>query len=61
MTLEDRYTENMENIYKETIKFIIKTLIDGFDEAAAELEQGAATDAEKDKKKARAQPNSSSG
>ncbi|XP_011505552.1 PREDICTED: neuroglobin-like [Ceratosolen solmsi marchali] len=33
MTLHDRYTENVENIYKLTIKFIIQTLIDGFDEA----------------------------
>ncbi|XP_024937161.1 myoglobin isoform X2 [Cephus cinctus] len=32
-TLEDRYTENVENIYKLTIKFIIETLIDGFDKA----------------------------
>lgn len=32
-TLGDRYTENVENIYKLTIKFIIKTLIDGFDSA----------------------------
>lgn len=29
-TLGDRYTENVENIYKITIKFIITTLIDGF-------------------------------
>ncbi|XP_033231911.1 neuroglobin-like [Belonocnema kinseyi] len=33
MTLDDRYTENVENIYKLTIKFIIQTLIDGFDQA----------------------------
>ena len=33
MTLDDRYTENVENIYKLTIKFIIQTLIDGFDKA----------------------------
>lgn len=33
MTLHDRYTENVENIYKLTIKFIIQTLIDGFDNA----------------------------
>ncbi|KAG7198073.1 hypothetical protein KM043_018241 [Ampulex compressa] len=32
-TLEDRYSENVENIYKLTIKFIIETLIDGFDKA----------------------------
>ncbi|XP_048515925.1 neuroglobin-like [Athalia rosae] len=35
-TLEDRYTENVENIYKLTIKFIIETLIDGFDKAQSE-------------------------
>ncbi|KAI4463446.1 hypothetical protein MML48_4g00011529 [Holotrichia oblita] len=32
-TLGDRYTENVENIYNITIKFIIKTLIEGFDNA----------------------------
>ncbi|XP_012284967.1 neuroglobin [Orussus abietinus] len=32
-TLEDRYTENVEHIYKLTIKFIIETLIDGFEKA----------------------------
>ncbi|XP_076169205.1 globin-1 [Ptiloglossa arizonensis] len=32
-TLEDRYSENVENIYKLTIKFIIETLIDGFNKA----------------------------
>lgn len=32
-TLGDRYTENVENIYKVTIKFIIETLIKGFDNA----------------------------
>ncbi|PRD28472.1 UNVERIFIED_CONTAM: hypothetical protein NCL1_32282 [Trichonephila clavipes] len=30
-TLEDRYTENMESIYKTTIHFIIQTVIDGFE------------------------------
>ncbi|XP_071640747.1 neuroglobin isoform X4 [Temnothorax longispinosus] len=35
-TLEDRYSENVENIYKLTIKFIIETLIDGFDKAQSE-------------------------
>lgn len=33
MTLGDRYTQNVENIYKITIKFIIETLIKGFDNA----------------------------
>ena len=32
-TLEDRYSENVESTYKVTIKFIIETLIDGFDKA----------------------------
>ncbi|XP_050294662.1 neuroglobin-like isoform X2 [Anthonomus grandis grandis] len=32
-TLGDRYTSNVENIYKITIKFIIETLIKGFDNA----------------------------
>ncbi|XP_043494170.1 neuroglobin-like [Polistes fuscatus] len=32
-TLEERYSENVENIYKKTIKFIIETLIEGFDKA----------------------------
>ena len=30
-TLEDRYTENMENIYKIIIKFILQTLVDGYE------------------------------
>ncbi|XP_044749027.1 neuroglobin-like [Coccinella septempunctata] len=32
-TLGDRYTENVENIYKITIKFIIETLIKGYNNA----------------------------
>lgn len=32
-TLEDRYTENMESIYKITIHFILQTVIDGFEAA----------------------------
>lgn len=32
-TLDDRYTDNVECIYKLTIKFIIETLIDGYDKA----------------------------
>lgn len=35
-TLDDRYSENVENIYKLTIKFIIETLIDGFDKAQSD-------------------------
>lgn len=34
-TLGDRYTSNVENIYKITIKFIIETLVNGFDNANA--------------------------
>lgn len=30
-TLGDRYTPNVENIYKVTIKLIIQTLVDGFE------------------------------
>ncbi|XP_063992952.1 neuroglobin-like [Diachasmimorpha longicaudata] len=33
-TLGDRYTDNVETIYKLTIKFIIETLIVGYDKAA---------------------------
>lgn len=33
-TLGDRYTENVEGIYKLTIKFIIETLITGFEKSA---------------------------
>lgn len=29
-TLGDRYTDNVEGIYKITIKFIIETLVEGF-------------------------------
>ncbi|XP_064600923.1 neuroglobin-like [Liolophura sinensis] len=29
-TLEDRYTANMEHIYRKVIEFILQTLIDGF-------------------------------
>lgn len=31
-TLGDRYTDNVEGIYKITIKFIIETLIEGYEE-----------------------------
>ncbi|KAH1027667.1 hypothetical protein HUJ05_001132 [Dendroctonus ponderosae] len=34
-TLGDRYTSNVENIYKITIKFIIETLVKGFENANA--------------------------
>ncbi|KPJ17276.1 Neuroglobin [Papilio machaon] len=32
-TLGDRYTPNVENIYKITIKFILETLIEGYEKA----------------------------
>jgi hypothetical protein len=31
-TLEERYTENMESIYQITIKLVIETLIEGYEE-----------------------------
>lgn len=34
-TLGDRYTENVEGIYKLTIKFIIQTLVDGFEKSSS--------------------------
>lgn len=34
-TLGDRYTENVDGIYKVTIKFIIETLIGGFESGSA--------------------------
>ncbi|XP_022647711.1 neuroglobin-like [Varroa jacobsoni] len=33
LTLGDRYTDNIENIYKTTIHFILETLIEGYDMA----------------------------
>lgn len=35
-TLEDRYTENMENIYKITIKFILEKIVEGYEEGTAD-------------------------
>lgn len=32
-TLGDRYTPNVENIYKITIKFILETLVNGYEKA----------------------------
>lgn len=32
-TLGDRYTENIESIYKITIKLIIETLIEGYEKS----------------------------
>ena len=37
LTLGDRYTENMDHIYKLTIKFVIETVVKGY-EIAAERE-----------------------
>jgi hypothetical protein len=33
ITLGDRYTENMESIYKVAITFILQTMTDGIDDA----------------------------
>lgn len=38
-TLGDRYTENMETIYKITIHFILETVISGFDTAGGNVTQ----------------------
>lgn len=35
-TLGDRYTENVEGIYKITIKFIIEQLVEGFEKGSGE-------------------------
>jgi hypothetical protein len=39
-TLEDRYTENMENIYKIIIKFILQTLVEGYENSSGQPETG---------------------
>ncbi|KPJ17275.1 Neuroglobin [Papilio machaon] len=39
-TLGDRYTPNIENIYKITIRFILENLVKGFEEAKKEKENG---------------------
>ena len=33
MTLGDRFTENIENIYKVSINLVIETLIEGYEKA----------------------------
>lgn len=38
-TLGDRYTENMETIYKITIHFILETVISGYDTAGGNVTQ----------------------
>jgi hypothetical protein len=35
MTLGDRYTENIENIYQISINLVIETLIEGYEMAEA--------------------------
>ncbi len=39
-TLDERYTENMENIYKIIIKFVLQTLVTGYEMASAENKDG---------------------
>nr|AJO70031.1 neuroglobin isoform 1 [Cherax cainii]AJO70032.1 neuroglobin isoform 2 [Cherax cainii] len=33
LTLDDRYTENMDNIYRITIKFLLETVVEGYEKA----------------------------
>ncbi|XP_060071855.1 globin-5-like [Ylistrum balloti] len=35
ITLGDRYSENMDTIYKITIKFVLQTMVDGYDTSNA--------------------------
>jgi len=35
-TLDERYTENIENIYNIAIKLIIETLVQGYDKGPKE-------------------------
>ncbi|CAG0887690.1 unnamed protein product [Darwinula stevensoni] len=42
-TLQDRYTENMDAIYRKTVKFIIETLIKGYEEGEREEREGVAS------------------
>ncbi|RWS26284.1 cytoglobin-1-like protein [Leptotrombidium deliense] len=37
-TLDERYTDNIEVIYKITVKFILQTLVDGYDSACTSSE-----------------------
>ena len=39
-TLDDRYTDNMEVIYKITIKLILENLVTGYHEGSKMLEEG---------------------
>ena len=39
-TLEDRYTDNIENIYKITIKCILSLLVQGFEQQPPPQEKG---------------------
>ncbi|XP_054153956.1 neuroglobin-like [Oppia nitens] len=42
-TLDERYTENMENIYKIIIKFILQTLVDGYDSSGGDKKDAITT------------------
>ncbi|KAK8748184.1 hypothetical protein OTU49_016356, partial [Cherax quadricarinatus] len=33
LTLDDRYTDNMDNIYRITIKFLLETVVEGYEKA----------------------------
>lgn len=46
-TLGDRYTENVEGVYKLTIKFIIETLVRGYTECANKSANSNSTDPSK--------------
>lgn len=41
MTLGDRYTENIENIYKVSINLVIETLVEGYEKAQQQQRQAA--------------------
>lgn len=47
-TLGDRYTPNVEGIYKMTIKFIIQTLVDGFEKSSSSANNNHVTAATSD-------------
>ncbi len=42
-TLGDRYTENVENIYKITIKLIIESLVNGYNSSENKPSQSASS------------------
>jgi len=39
-TLDERYTENMETIYKIIIKFILQTLVEGYENSSPGNKEG---------------------